>query len=224
MYSEDDLLQLAGLQHLVFCERQWGLIHIECLWNENSLTVEGQHLHKKVHDDDTTGENGARIARGVRLRSLQLGLSGIADVVEFHPSDDGVRLPKKRGLWQPFPVEYKRGRPKRDRCDEVQLCAQALCLEEMLEVQIPAGALFYGSTRRRYDVEFSEDLRSETTSLAERMHMLFDNAETPSASFSRKCRKCSLLPVCIPETTGTPRSAVEYLETELRGILTEEHA
>jgi len=127
-YAEDDLLPLSGLQHLVFCERQWALIHIEQMWSENRLTAEGRALHDRAHDAGSESRPGLRIARGLRLRSLRLGLSGQADVVEFRAAPSGVSLPAENGLWQPFPVEYKRGRPKPDHCDHVQLCAQALCL------------------------------------------------------------------------------------------------
>src|SRR6266567_7026185 len=144
MYDEEDLLPLSALQHLVFCERQCALIHIEGVWADNALTVEGSHLHDRVDEMGPRIESRGdlRIARGVALRSLRLGLSGRADVIEFHRvTEGGVELAGVSGLWRPFPVEYKRGRPKRDRCDEVQVCAQARCLEEMLETAVPAGAL-----------------------------------------------------------------------------------
>lgn len=145
-FLEDDLLPLSGLQHLAFCERQWALIHIEQSWAENRLTAQGRVLHNRAHDGPPESRPGLRIARGLRLRSLRLGLSGQADVVEFYPAPDGIALPGETGLWRPFPVEYKRGRPKAGRCDEVQLCAQALCLEEMFARPIPSGALFYWET------------------------------------------------------------------------------
>ncbi len=177
--SEDDLLPISALQHLVFCERQWGLIHLEQIWAENRLTLEGKHLHERVDESETESRGGVRTARALALRSLRLGLSGRADVVEFlrmeadegpvDGADDGVSgavaLPGVAGLWRPFPVEYKRGKPKPDRCDEVQLCAQALCLEEMLDTEIPRGALFYGQPRRRQEVAFDPELRALTESL-----------------------------------------------------------
>ena len=151
MFDEDDLLPISGLQHLVFCERQWALIHIEQFWEENRLTAEGRVLHERVHDTATESRPGVVVARGLRLQSRQLGLTGQADVVEFHRIGDGdaggVQLPEREGWWRPFPVEYKRGRPKANACDEVQLCAQALCLEEMFSVAIRSGALFYGTSR-----------------------------------------------------------------------------
>ena len=203
MYDEDDLLPLSGLQHLQFCSRQWALIHIEGVWSENRFTVEGKHLHERVHEMESETRNGIKTVRGLLLRSLRLGLSGQADVVEFHPGE---------GTEVPFPVEYKRGRPKPDRCDEVQLCAQALCLEEMLHTSIPRGALFYGQPRRRHDVDFDESLRKETHALAETMHRLFDAGQTPVAVYESKCDNCSLYHWCLPKTTGATREVGPYLE------------
>ena len=140
-YSEDDLIMISALQHFAFCPRQCALIHIEQVWTESGLTAEGRIMHEKVHEEQRESRGAVRIECGIPLRSLRLGLIGKADVVEFH------RIGK--GVWQPFPVEYKRGKPKPDHCDKVQLCAQAMCLEEMLSVPVPEGALFYGRTRRR---------------------------------------------------------------------------
>ena len=232
MYSEDDLLPVSALQHLAFCERQWGLIHLEGIWEENRLTVEGRQLHERVDSAETESRGDVRIARGLRLRSLRLGLTGRADVVEFHrwagpavtPAAEGrgplpaITLAGVPGWWQPRPVEYKRGRPKKDRCDEVQLCAQALCLEEMLEVAIPSGAFFYGRPRRRHEVSFDRSLRDETERLATRLHQLAEAGETPRASYEKKCNNCSLRSYCLPKATGTRRSARAYLTKALRQI------
>jgi CRISPR-associated exonuclease Cas4 len=221
-YAEDNLLPLSALQHLLFCERQCALIHLEQVWDENRLTAEGRVLHERVHNGDDETRRDGRIVRGLRLRSLRLGLVGIADVVEFHsqpptpppahPSDvpaalqrSGIRFP-----W-PFPVEYKRGRPKSAPWDAVQLCAQALCLEEMLRVSVPAGALFYGETRRRQDVSFDEALRQTTAETAARLHALFDARQTPPAVYAERCKQCSLLVLCLPETAGCGKSARHYL-------------
>lgn len=214
MFSEDDLLPLSALQHLMFCERQCALIHIEGMWADNRLTVEGKRMHDRVHAVDGETRGGVHIARGVALRSLRLGLSGKADVVEFHrpTADDaaGVTLPNEPGQWQPFPVEYKRGRPKRNRCDEVQLCAQALCLEEMLDTAIPNGALFYGRTRRRFDVILDRTLREETERAAARLHALVLAGRIPKPTFGPHCRNCSLVDECLPKAVGT--SARRYIE------------
>lgn len=210
MYPEDDLLPLSALQHLRFCERQCALIHVEGLWAENVLTVEGSHLHKKVDAGPEESRGDVRITRGVPLRSLRLGLIGKADAVELHRLDGGA--------WRPFPVEYKRGRPKRDRSDEVQLCAQALCLEEMQETPVPAGALFYGQTRRRMEVAFDAELRAETEAAAARLHELIRGGVTPRARREPKCESCSLLHLCLPDAGGSGRSAVRYLEESIRGL------
>lgn len=203
MYDEDELLPLSGLQHLAFCERQWALIHIEGIWTENRLTVEGRHLHERVHQQESETRGKVRIVRGLRLHSLRLGIIGQADVVEFH-AGEGKELP--------FPVEYKRGRPKPDICDEVQLCAQALCLEEMLNVTIREGAIFYGQPRRRHDVVFTDELRMETEARAERMHRLFQEGATPIAPYQSKCDNCSLYHWCLPKTTGKNKSVSTYIQ------------
>jgi CRISPR-associated exonuclease Cas4 len=222
MFSEDDLLPISGLQHLAFCERQWALIHIEGVWTENRLTVEGRHLHERVDLPGTQGRGDVRIARALSLHSLRLGLVGRADAVEFHRIGDdtvislsgasaGVALPGVEGWWRPFPVEYKRGRAKRGNCDRAQLCAQALCLEEMFAVGIAGGALFYGQSRRRTAVDFDAAIRRETEALAERMHVLFNGGRTPRARYEAKCDNCSLYDACLPKTTGPSAAVDDYL-------------
>jgi CRISPR-associated exonuclease Cas4 len=216
VYSEDDLLPISALQHLAFCERQCALIHIEQQWAGNRLTVEGDLLHQRVHERETEGRPGLVIARGLRLHSRRLGLSGQADVVEFHSSADGARLDGREGRWRAYPVEYKRGRPKPDRTDEVQLCAQALCLEEMLATNIGAGAIFYGQPRRRREVAIESGLRAETERLAAQLHQLFESRRTPAAVYEAKCRNCSLLTLCMPEAVTRPTSVAAYIARHLK--------
>jgi CRISPR-associated exonuclease Cas4 len=211
MFDEDDLLPLSGLQHLMFCERQWGLIHIEQQWQENRLTAEGRLLHERAHEAGAESRPGLRIARGLRLRSLRLGLAGQADVVEFRSSENGLNLPEAEGFWRAYPVEYKRGRPKRDACDEVQLCAQALCLEEMFAAEIPAGALYYGAPRRRTEVAFDSALRARTEALAHRMHELYSSGTTLPAVYEPKCDNCSLVAICMPRLLAKPPAVARYL-------------
>ena len=206
MFSENDLLPLSALQHLLFCERQCALIHIEQAWEENRLTAEGRVLHERVHKVDDESRGNIRIARGLRLRSLHLGLVGQADVVEFH---------RHGNAWLPFPVEYKRGKPKKGTFDTVQLCAQAICLEEMKSVVISAGALFYGTTRRRLDVVFDQTLRDQTAAAAERLHRLIERGLTPPATYEKKCDSCSLFSLCLPKTAGHHKSATDYLSRML---------
>jgi len=216
MYDEDDLLPVSALQHLAFCPRQCALIHVEGLWDDNQLTVEGSLFHDRVHQQESESRGDVRIARGVALRSLRLGLVGKADVVEFHRSEHGPGVPIRGapGLWLPFPVEYKRGRPKRNPCDEIQLCAQAICLEEMLGIAIPDGALFYGRTRRRKDVHFHADLRSQTESTARQLHELIDAGRTPAPDPGPKCDRCSLAKLCIPRAASRG-SATTYIRNML---------
>jgi CRISPR-associated exonuclease Cas4 len=223
-FNEDDFLQLSALQHIVFCKRQCALIHIENVWADNALTIQGEHMHEKVHEagDRTESRGDVRIARGLPLRSLRLGLSGIADVVEFHRmAEGGIHLDDVRGLWQPFPVEYKRGKPKRDRCDEVQVCAQAMCLEEMLSVNIPEGALFYGVTHHRFDVSFDAVLRGETEHAAMRLHTLIRSGITPPAVREPRCDRCSLMEICMPELAAKSHSVKAYLDSAIRKSLSD---
>jgi CRISPR-associated exonuclease Cas4 len=217
VFSEDDLLPLSGLQHLAFCERQWALIHIEQIWSENRLTAEGRELHERTHEAGSESRPGLRIARGLRLRSLRVGIAGQADVVEFHAAPAGAALPGAPGFWQPFPVEYKRGRPKAGQCDRIQLCAQALCLEEMFETPVPAGALYYGTPRRRQDVVLSASLRLETEALAARMQELYLARATPRAAYAPKCEKCSLLASCMPKTLTGAHAVERYLSRAIAG-------
>jgi CRISPR-associated exonuclease Cas4 len=213
MYTEDHLLPISALQHLLFCERQCALIHLEGLWAENRLTVEGRHLHDKAHEGRSEKRPGVRITRGLMIRSFRLGLVGKSDVVEFHEDPAGPD--------RPFPVEYKRGRPKKHDADRVQLCAQALCLEEMLGTPVPAGALFYGRTRRRLDITLDEALRALTERTAEQLHDLIRGGRTPKVLREPKCDRCSLLDLCLPEATQARRSASRYMMRALESTLTQ---
>jgi CRISPR-associated exonuclease Cas4 len=194
---------ISALQHILFCERQCALIHVEQVWDENRATAEGRIMHERVHEQNRESRGDVRIEYGLPLRSLKLALVGRADVVEFH------RLEKD--AWQPFPVEYKRGKPKVDHCDLIQLCAQALCLEEMLSVSIPAGAIFYGRTRWRLDVSFDDSLRKETEEAARKAHDLIASGITPSPVYEKRCENCSLMEQCLPKTIQKRRSVKNYL-------------
>lgn len=214
MFFEKELLPISALQHVVFCERQWGLIHLEGIWAENVLTAEGRILHERTHEAGVETRGDIRIARELRLRSLTIGLVGQADMVEFHrraEGEAGAELEDSPGLWLPVPVEYKRGRPKPDSSDLVQLCAQAMCLEEILETGVPQGAIYYGQPRRRLTVEIDDALRSETVHISRRLHQLYKIGRTPAARYEKKCRQCSLYDHCLPKTTGGSRSARDYL-------------
>lgn len=203
-YDDDNLLMLSALQHLLFCERQCALIHIEQVWTENIFTVRGQSMHERAHEADTEYREGFRIERGLPLRSRLLGLVGKSDVVEFHKNS--------KGTFVPFPVEYKLGKPKKNRCDEVQLCAQAICLEEMLKVEIPEGALFYGKTKRRRNISFDCELRRITKEAAIRLHKLIESGITPPSLYDKyKCDNCSLFELCLPKLS-MKQSPITYME------------
>ena len=199
MYAEEEYLQLSGLQHFAFCRRQWALIHIEQQWRENLWTAEGDLFHRRAHAEQLREKRGGTLVlRGLSVASSALGLSGKCDVVEFRADPKGISLHEEEGLWVPYPVEYKRGSPKPHQADELQLCAQALCLEEMLCCTIAEGALFYGETRRRVTVPFLPALRTQVYSMAEEMHQLRCRGYTPKVKPSKGCSACSLKELCLP--------------------------
>ena len=215
-YKGDDYLQLSGLQHFAFCRRQWALIHIEKQWADNLRTVEGDLLHARAHDDAIRETRGDLIcARGVDLHSSALGVSGQCDVLEFRRGEAGVPLDGYDGLWQPYPVEYKRGTSKSTDADRLQLCGQAMCLEEMLCCDIPEGALFYGQTRRREIVTFTQELRQQVQSSLEEMHILYRRGHTPKVKPTKSCNACSLKELCLPKLLKS-RSAAAYLSAAVK--------
>jgi len=220
-FTPEELLPLSGIQHFVFCRRQWALIHVERQWQDNLLTVEGRLLHRRVDDPFFTETRpGVVTARSVPIASYRLGLVGVCDVVEFTALDSGasseaVQLPGREGFYRPAPVEYKRGREKRDPCDEAQLCAQAMCLEEMLAVDIPAGHLYYGEIRRRVQVDLTAELRALVQRLADEMHAYFKRGYTPRVRLSRACRSCSLADICLPELQDNVIPASQYIRRQI---------
>ena len=215
MEQKEEYLQLSGLQHFSFCRRQWALIHLENQWNENLRTVEGSLFHSRAHDEkQRERRDGVLILRGLPIVSHTLGLSGQCDVVEFHASPDGIPLHGEEGLWIPFPVEYKRGAPKENPADQLQLCAQALCLEEMLCCSIPEGALFYGETRRRTKVFFTEELRETVRLTAAEMHQMLRRGHTPKVKPTKSCNACSLKELCLP-VLMRKKDVAEYLKAAM---------
>lgn len=212
MYGDDQMLMLSGIQHYMYCPRQWALIHIEQQWNDNRLTAEGHILHKNVDNPAYRQKNGDTITlRSVHIASHALGLYGISDAIELLPSvsaTDAITHPRYPGYWKPHPIEYKRGHRKPDERDDVQLCAQVICLEEMYNIHIPEAALFYNETRHREVVEMNESLRQLTKELSEAMHQTFESGITPKAEDRRECRSCSLIDICAPELTK--RTTVSY--------------
>lgn len=211
IYQEEDYLLLSGLQHFRFCRRQWALIHIENQWAENLRTVDGALMHQAAHDKGSQESRGdLLITRGLSVFSPSLGVSGQCDVVEFRRDPSGVSLHGREGLWQPYPVEYKKGRPKEGLADELQLCGQAMCLEEMLCCSIPEGALYYGEPRRRTAVPLTEDLRREVRDCLEEMHRLYQRRRTPRVKPTKACNACSLKDLCLPGLLRA-KSASAYL-------------
>jgi len=224
VYADDDLLALSGVQHFAFCERQWALIHVEKQWIENVKTAEGRVMHDRTHNADITETyDNSIITRSMFLTSRKLGIFGQADVVEFwlvSKEAGGVEIPEHDGYWMPKPVEYKRGKPKPDDRDEVQLCAQALCLEEMLQVHIENGCMYYGETRRRTQVPFDESLRKHVVELCARMHEIFNQGITPKACYDQKCEQCSLLPICLPKLASKKALVEKYIHKAIKEDLT----
>jgi len=222
-YNEEDYLNIAGLQHFAFCRRQWALIHIEQQWQENLRTIEGQILHERAHDRYAVEKRGdVIISRGMAVFSRTLGINGVCDIVELHKSCDGVKIIGREGLYKPVPVEYKRGNPKEDDCDAVQLCAQAMCLEEMLLCEIPKGYLFYGETNHRQMVELSQTLRDKVRSMLIEMHAFYDRRYTPKVKPTKSCKACSLYEICMPKLCKN-LSVSQYIRDNIRiNILEEE--
>lgn len=215
MEQKDEYLQLSALQHFSFCRRQWALIHIENQWSENLRTIEGNLFHNRAHDEQRRERRGdTLILRGLPIVSHTLRLSGQCDVLEFHASPKGVHLRGEEGLWIPFPVEYKRGAPKENFADQLQLCAQAICLEEMLCCSISEGALFYGETRRRTAVLFTEELREKVRLTTAEMHQMFRRSYTPKVRPTKSCNACSLKELCLP-VLMRKKNVSEYLKTAM---------
>ena len=211
-YDEDDMLMLSGIQHYMYCPRQWALIHIEQQWEDNRLTAEGELLHRNVDNPAYRQKNGDTITlRAVHIASHTLGLYGISDAIELIPSEtkeNAICHPRYAGYWRPYLIEYKRGHRKPDERDEVQLAAQVICLEEMYKICIPEAALFYNETRHRETVTIDDRLRQLTYELSEAMHKTFASGTTPRAVEQRGCKNCSLLDICAPKLTK--KTSVSY--------------
>lgn len=217
MYSEDEYLMLSGLQHFIFCRRQWALIHIEQQWEDNYRTADGEIMHSNVHDETFHEKRGeVIITRAMAVSSSELGLSGECDVVEFHKDNSGIDIFGYEGKYSVIPVEYKRGSPKENLSDPVQLAAQAMCLEEMLCCSIPYGYLFYGETRRRQKVQINDELRQTVKNAAEEMHELYQRNYTPKVRKSRSCNACSLKNICLP-FLNADKSAQDHVRKMLKG-------
>jgi CRISPR-associated exonuclease Cas4 len=199
-YNQEDFIMLSGIQHFAFCRRQWALIHIEQQWEENLRTVEGEILHKNAHDSYLAEKRGdVIISRGMAVFSKILGVNGVCDIVEFYRDDKGVEIFGREGKYKVFPVEYKRGEPKENNVDILQLTAQAICLEEMLCCEIEEGSIFYGQTRRRLKVTFDDYLRNQVKVIFKEMHQMYERRHTPKVKPTKSCNACSLKDICLPK-------------------------
>lgn len=219
---DGEYLLLSGIQHFCFCRRQWALIHLEQQWQENLRTAEGRLDHTRCHDDSLREKRGNLLTvRGLRVVSHTLRLSGVCDVVEFRADPDGISLQGQSGTWQPFPVEYKHGTTKQNDADRLQLCAQAIALEEMLVCSIPQGALYYAADRRRETVDFTSELRDTTRRTAAEMNDYFTRGYTPKVRPGKHCNACSLKAVCLPALCRKA-DAGEYIRAHIQEVLAEE--
>ena len=225
-FNENEYLQLSGLQHFAFCRRQWALIHVEHQWAENVRTVEGHHFHKRAHDARFRERRGNVLTvRGIACSSSELGVSGQCDVLELHRIDgdsenedtraNGIPIADCEGLWIPFPIEFKKGVSKNTDADRLQLCCQAMCMEEMLCTDVPKGALFYGESRRREEVIFTPALRDQVRSYLAEMHQYYERGYTPKVKATKSCNACSLKDLCLPRLMKT-RKVSEYIKNALR--------
>lgn len=215
MYDEEDFLQLSGIQHFAFCRRQWALAYIELQWQENVRTLEGRLLHENAHDSTIKEKRGDLIiVRAMPIHSRELGISGECDVVEFYRSEEGVPISGREGKYIPVPIEYKRGKPKNNDVDLLQVTAQALCLEEMLCCDIPYGYIYYGEIRHRERIEFTENLRQKVKGMFGEMHKYYSQRYTPKVKISKSCNACSLKDICLPVLNKNP-SVKKYIDSKM---------
>lgn len=215
-YREEDYLMLSGIQHFSFCRRQWALIHIEQQWDENLRTVEGNLFHQKAHDGYSSEKRkDVIISRGMPVFSRKMGVSGVCDIVEFHRDDErGISIYGREGKYLVYPVEYKKGQPKEEESDLLQMAAQAMCLEEMLACDITKGYLFYGEIRRRFEVVLDEGLRQRVSDSFAEMHQYFQRRFTPKVKRTKACNACSLKNLCLPQLMKD-RSVKEYISRRI---------
>ncbi len=214
-YPEEEYLMISGIQHFLFCRRQWALIHLEAQWAENRLTAEGDVVHRNAHKENFSEKRaGLLTVRGLRVSSPRLGMTGQCDVVEFQEAEEGAVIRGHRGFWEVVPVEYKRGKDKEDESDISQLCCEAMCLEDMLGCEIPYGFLYYDEIRRRRKIELTEELRQRVRDTVEEMNACFRRGHTPRVKTSKKCQSCSVKEICLP-VLCKKLSAAAYLEAAL---------
>lgn len=215
-YNDDELLMISGIQHYYYCKRQWYLIHVEQQWSENLYTTKGNILHEKVDDPFVVETRKNKfISRSLPLVSYELGFYGVSDAVEFILSENGCYIKSKKNYYLIIPVEYKVGKPKVDDCDKVQLCLQAMCLEEMLDTEINQGCLYYGKTRHRENIELDKELRNSVRNLSKHMHRIIKEGTNIEPEYGQKCDRCSLKNLCVPNIKTTYSSVNRYIKTKL---------
>lgn len=213
--TDADYLLISGLKHFAFCRRRWALVHVEQCWAENALTLDGHHMHERVHDPCFTESRGSvLLSRAMPVSSAALRLTGECDMVELRRDESGISIHGREGRWRLYPVEYKRGKPDERGADELQLCAQAMCLEEMFVTDISEGSIYYGETRKRMPVALTEELRARVRATANEMHELFRRGYTPKAHMTKVCKSCSMIEICQP-TLAKMSSASEYIRRML---------
>ncbi|MBW8351037.1 CRISPR-associated protein Cas4 [Bacillus sp. IITD106] len=214
--EEDHFLLLSGIQHFLFCKRQWALIHIEQQWEENVLTVEGNHLHEKADQPFLREKRGNKlIVRAMPIKSRSLKITGVCDVVEFVSDKNGVEINGMEGKYTPYPVEYKRGKPKKNDSDILQLTAQAMCLEEMLLCEIVKGYMFYNEIKHRVEVPFDDEMRNKVKFIVNEMYEYFKRHHTPKVKTGPFCKNCSLQHICVPNLMNK-RSVKSFIEGKIK--------
>lgn len=215
-YDEEDFLLLSGIQHFQFCKRQWALIHIEQQWEENVRTVEGQYLHRNANDPFIREKRGDRlIVRAMPVKSNELGITGICDVVEFIADKNGIKIEGEKEKYSVYPVEYKRGKPKKDDSDILQLTAQAMCLEEMLLCEINKGFMFYNEIKHRVEVHITEIEKDKVRNIVSEMHQYYKRRYTPNVKSGSFCYNCSLQNICMPEIMNK-QSVKSYIDRKIK--------
>ncbi|WP_145407243.1 CRISPR-associated protein Cas4 [Paenibacillus xylanexedens] len=214
-YNEEDYLLLSGIQHFNFCRRQWALIHIEQQWEDNVRTIEGDHLHRKADEPLIREKRGDKlVVRALPVQSRMLGITGICDVVEFILDPNGVPLAGEEGTYLPYPVEYKRGKPKRNDSDHSQLVAQVMCLEEMLMCELHTAFFYYDEIKHRVEVVITEADRERVRESVKEMRHYYERNHTPKAKAGPHCKSCSLIHICVPDILSK-RSVSSYIESRL---------
>lgn len=215
-YREEDYLMISGIQHFVFCRRQWALIHIEQQWEENFHTVDGEIMHQRAHDGfSCERRKDVIISRGMPVFSRTMGVTGVCDIVEYHRAEDGIYIRKFNDKFQVLPIEYKRGKPKENDSDILQMVAQAMCIEEMIGCTLDKGAIFYGETKRRMEVVLTDAHRERVRSMFDEMHQYYERGYTPKVRKTKACGLCSLKNICLPELEKA-KSVKQYVARYMR--------